>query len=205
MHRPTSTIEVTGHPRPPDGVVLCGGAGRRVGGRDKGLLTVGAIPAVAIAARLLRSSCGTVFISANRNLDRYRALALGPVLPDRRSGHPGPLAGLESVAAAMSSDRLLVMPCDLPELDGEVLPALLQTLDADGTADAVYAATAGRDHYLVAALRARALASVAAALDGRDRAVGSWLRGLRARRVLFEGAAAAGFGNRNTSDDWENA
>jgi molybdopterin-guanine dinucleotide biosynthesis protein A len=149
-----------------EGLLLCGGAGRRVGGLDKGLLPFAGTTAAEAVLAVLMPHCERVFISANRHLERYRDLAIGPVITDRRPGHAGPLAGLEAVAAATASDRLLVLPCDLPHLGRQVPETLLASLESDGDLDAVYASAAGRHHYLVAALRTRALATVGDALDG---------------------------------------
>ena len=140
------------HGKPaPAGLVLCGGAGRRVGGRDKGLLTVNGTPAVVLAA------------------------------------------------------RLLLLPCDMPLLDVTVPGTLLAALDADERIDAVYASAWGRDHYLVAGLRARAAQRAAEALDRGEHAVRHWLNGLATRRVDFAGVAATGFSNRNDSAAWDSA
>ena len=194
------------HGKPaPAGLVLCGGAGRRVGGRDKGLLTVNGTPAVVLAARLLAAHCHPVIVSANRHLDCYRELGIGPVVRDRRAGHAGPLAGVEAAAAVMQSDRLLLLPCDMPLLDVTVPGTLLAALDADERIDAVYASAWGRDHYLVAGLRARAAQRAAEALDRGEHAVRHWLNGLATRRVDFAGVAATGFSNRNDSAAWGSA
>jgi molybdopterin-guanine dinucleotide biosynthesis protein A len=61
-------------PRPDliTGLVLAGGAGRRHGGADKGLLLLQGEPLVAHAARRLAPQVAEVLISANRHLPSYR-------------------------------------------------------------------------------------------------------------------------------------
>lgn len=187
----------------PEGLILCGGAGSRVDGRDKGLLDAGdGEPAVLHAARLLRPLCSRVFVSANRNRRRYAALAIGPVLVDLREDFAGPLAGLEAAAAVMKSDRLLLLPCDLPDLSPQVPRVLLSRLAVAANCDAVYARAAGHGHYLVACLRRRAVATAGAALDQGRGAVRGWLASLEAEAVDFSGDVAATFVNRNRPVDW---
>ena len=184
-----------------EGLVLCGGAGRRAGGRDKGLLKYAGEPMVSRVARILRPLCTRILISANRHREDYLRLSLGPVVGDRRPGFAGPLAGLEAVEARLRGARLLVLPCDLPLVDAAVVRRLLETLQAAPELDAVYARTADREHYLCAALQRRALASLPACLDRGQRSVRSWLATLHTRSELFTGAQAASLKNFNAGVD----
>jgi molybdopterin-guanine dinucleotide biosynthesis protein A len=186
----------------PDGLVLAGGRGRRLGGADKGLQPFHGEAVATHALRALGQRCGHVFISANRNLAAYRALGATEVLQDLRPAYPGPLAGLEAVRGALHSDRLLVLPCDMPLVALRILDRLRETLDADPGLDAVFAATDRRDHFLVSALRCRALCSVSACLDQGTHSVRAWLEGLAVRREVFHGEDAATMLNLNTPGDW---
>ena len=96
-----------------EGLILCGGAGTRIGGEEKGLREFRGRPAVAVAATVLAPLCHVVHISANRNLDAYAALDLGPVRRDLRDGFQGPLAGVESLIPHVRSEVLLLLPCDI--------------------------------------------------------------------------------------------
>ena len=58
------------------GVILAGGEGRRMGGQDKGWITLRDKPLVEWVLERLQPQVETVIISANRNLDRYRALSV---------------------------------------------------------------------------------------------------------------------------------
>ena len=185
-----------------EGLVLCGGAGTRVGGRDKGLIEVDGEAAALHAARLLRPICTQVFLSANRNRRRYEALAIGPVIADLREGFAGPLAGLEAVATVMNGERLLLLPCDLPDLSPEVPEKLLAKLDGDESCRAVYARAGSDAHYLVACLRRNAVVTAGAALDQGRAAVRDWLACLGAEAVDFSGGVASTFVNRNRPADW---
>jgi molybdopterin-guanine dinucleotide biosynthesis protein A len=95
-------------------VVLAGGRGRRMEGRDKGLVPLWGKPlAVQVIARVL-PQVDKVLISANRNLEDYRAMGM-PVIADAGNGEfRGPLAGIAAAMGASESAQLLVVPCDAP-------------------------------------------------------------------------------------------
>lgn len=104
------------------GIVLAGGAGRRVGGQDKGLLPLHGRPLIERVLAALRPQCDQVLIVANRNRDEY--IRYAPVIADQSGGHPGPLAGI-AAALALLAERappaypgyrwLLTAPVDCPD------------------------------------------------------------------------------------------
>tara|TARA_A100001391_G_scaffold133052_2_gene92072 strand:- start:1214 stop:1768 length:555 start_codon:yes stop_codon:yes gene_type:complete len=108
-------------------LILAGGEGRRMGGRDKGLVEVDGQPLV---DHLLAAVAppGPVVISANRNLDAYRRRA-GTVVPDRRDDYCGPMAGLEAGLAACGDGPVLCLPCDLLAPPAALPGLLLEGLD----------------------------------------------------------------------------
>jgi molybdopterin-guanine dinucleotide biosynthesis protein A len=70
------------------GLILAGGRGRRLGGIDKGLLDLNGEPLVQRVAQRLAGQVGRPLLSANRNLDRYRALGFAPLTDDPRARVP---------------------------------------------------------------------------------------------------------------------
>ncbi len=185
-----------------EGLILCGGTGSRLGGRDKGLIPYAGRTAVECVAETLRPLCSRLLISANRNLERYEALGIGTVFADRRDGFQGPLAALEAAAGHSQAPLLLVLPCDIPEVSTDLVGRLLEALTADPQCDVVHAATGSDSHYLCAALRSACLAGVSARLDRGERAVRHWLAGLQVQRQLFTGRHAAELRNLNQPQDW---
>jgi molybdopterin-guanine dinucleotide biosynthesis protein A len=190
-------------PLPPDGLVLCGGLGRRLGGLDKGLLPVGPHSAAEHALHLLRPLCRRLYISANRHHAFYEELDDSTLVADRRTGFPGPLAALEALQGHPLAPTLLVLPCDMPLLDRRVLHLLLQRLEDDAALDLVHARGGGRDHYLCAALRTRCLAGAAAHLDRRSHSVRGWLESLNVAPLETPTGLLDGLRNFNHREDWE--
>lgn len=186
-------------------MVLCGGAGRRMGGKDKGLIDIHGRPAVARALDLLTPVCDTCFISANRNAQRYAKLGIGKVIGDLRPGFQGPLAGIEAILPALGDtpaiETLLLLPCDLPLLSAEVPKQLLEELTARPDKDIIYAQTGSQAHYLCAAVRTKVLANLAEHLDQGDRAVHRWYARCSSAALEFSGDLAKGFVNLNRAED----
>jgi molybdopterin-guanine dinucleotide biosynthesis protein A len=158
------------------GLVLAGGAGRRVGGADKGLLCWEGEPLAAQVVQRLRGEVTTVLISCNRNQAYYATLA-DRIVADQRPGFAGPLAGIEAAVAVLDSEFLLISPCDAPRLPRDLGARLLAALNKAGAdTDISYAHDGERGHYLCAMLRTRILDSLTPELDSGTRAVRDWYR-----------------------------
>lgn len=104
-------------------LLLAGGRGQRMGGRDKGLLEWRGEPLIAHLHRVVRPLTDDLIISCNRNQARYAVYA-DRLVTDAEEGFPGPLAGIRAGLAAMRHDTLLVLPCDAPKVDAGLLLAL---------------------------------------------------------------------------------
>lgn len=107
-------------------LLLAGGRGQRMGGRDKGLLEWCGRPLVAHLHALIRPLTDDLIISCNRNLDRYATYA-DRLVQDDSADFPGPLAGIRAGLLAARHSWLLVLPCDSPRLDAELLRNMRQT------------------------------------------------------------------------------
>lgn len=198
---PPATADVTG-------VVLAGGRARRMQARDgdpadvdKGLLVLAGRTLVAHVLDRFAPQVGRLFVSANRNLDAYRASG-HPVLPDPVGGFPGPLAGWLAAMDAATSDWIASAPCDAPLLPADLVAELLAAAVAAG-APAAFArcgTSADRsDHPVFAVIRRDRSAALRAYLDGGGRRVGEWLARIGAVPALFPEPRA--FTNVNTPDE----
>jgi molybdenum cofactor guanylyltransferase len=105
-------------------LLLAGGRGQRMGGQDKGLLEWCGQPLIAHLHALTRPLSDDLIISCNRNAERYQAYA-DRVVEDAESDFPGPLAGIRAGLALARHAQVLVLPCDSPCLDMELLERLL--------------------------------------------------------------------------------
>ena len=99
------------------GVILAGGASRRMG-RNKALLEMEGRPLISIVAGRLRAVTDEVIICAD-DTGRYEAFA-DRCVPDVYRGI-GPLGGLHAGLAAARHELVAVVGCDMPFLKPEVL------------------------------------------------------------------------------------
>jgi len=113
------------------GVILCGGRGSRVGGRDKGLIPVAGRPLIEHVLERVQPQVERVIINANRSLDAYRAYGL-PVIPDLGPGFLGPLAGILASMDDCRTPWLFCAPCDAPEIPRNLVARLHDTATAQG-------------------------------------------------------------------------
>ncbi len=103
-------------------VVLAGGAGRRMGGQDKGFVSWSGAPLVHNALQRV-AGLPQVLISANRSIERYRALGHA-VVTDEDDGFAGPLAGLRAAFRCASYPWVLSVPVDTPCLPMDLVARL---------------------------------------------------------------------------------
>ena len=125
------------------GVVLTGGASRRMG-TDKALVEVdGVAMAFRVAAALAEGGCDPVVCQGG---DAESLAALGmTVLVDTRPGG-GPVAGILDALSAAGAGSVVVCACDLPWLDGTTVKDLIAVADARPDADVVVACDAAGPH-----------------------------------------------------------
>ena len=112
------------HP-PLTGLILAGGQGSRMGGRDKGLVPYRGRLLVDHVIGRVASQVDELLISANRNIDDY-ARRGHKVLADTLPGFQGPLAGVLAGLQAASNEWVLTVPCDMPHLPEDLVRRLLE-------------------------------------------------------------------------------
>lgn len=168
-----------------------------MGGADKGLLVFKGKPlAIHVAERLAPQVDGLV-ISANRNLDAYRAYGY-PVLTDNVSERLGPLAGLQAGLARCTTPWLVACPCDCPTLPEDLVARLLAAAEARAAALAV-AVVAGRMQPTFQLCHRKILPALDRYLAAGGRKVGAWCKEQGAVEVVFENPHA--FANFNRPED----
>ncbi len=118
-------------------LLLCGGAGSRLGGIDKPLQALAGRPLIERVLERVAPQAGEILISANRNLAQYAAYGLR-VVADGAYPDCGPLAGLAAGLAAARSDDLLCVPGDAPLLPDD-LAVRLDLARQTGHAEIAYA------------------------------------------------------------------
>ena len=177
--------------------ILAGGAGTRLGGRDKGLVALAGKPLVAHVMESVKGQSRQVLICINRNAEQYAAFAT--VCTDRINGFHGPLAGIDAALAVCATPWLLTVPVDCPQPPANLARRLH---DAAHAADAqVAVAHDGNRRQPLFAIYRRELAADAVKALSNDLAVWRWQDLNGAVEVDFSDVAQA-FLNLNIEDDF---
>ena len=100
------------------GLILAGGEGRRMAGRDKGLISLVQKPLVEYAIECIAPLVDDLTISCNRNRELYQGYQLDCIFDNKMDkqadknseSSQGPMAGLVAGLQHAKHDWLLVMP-----------------------------------------------------------------------------------------------
>ncbi|BDM23157.1 MULTISPECIES: molybdenum cofactor guanylyltransferase MobA [Pseudomonas] len=106
-------------------LILAGGRGQRMGGRDKGLLEWRGEPLVAHIQRTVRPLSDDLVISCNRNQQAYKAYA-DQLVGDAEADFPGPLAGVIAGLQVARHEWVVLLACDAPLVDKVLIDSLRQ-------------------------------------------------------------------------------
>ena len=180
-------------------LILAGGKGRRMGGRDKGLLPFGDGLLVGQVLSAVLPQVGGVMINANRHQAEYAQLGY-PVVADTLSGFQGPLAGFLVGLEQLQTEYLLTLPCDGPIVVADLAPRLADGLDEAG-ADIAVAHDGRRLQPVYALLHRRVLPDLCAALAEGERKIDRWFPRQRFVTVDFSHIPEQ-FRNINTPEDY---
>ncbi|WP_170562634.1 molybdenum cofactor guanylyltransferase MobA [Ruegeria atlantica] len=128
----------------PLGVILAGGLATRMGGGDKGLLTIGKQSLLSHVIDRLNPQVGGLALNANGDPKRFANLNL-PILPDTIEGFAGPLAGVLAGldwAAEQGAESIVTAAADTPFFPRDLAARLMQA--AEGQVHPLVLATTPR-------------------------------------------------------------
>lgn len=108
-------------------IILAGGEGKRVGGRDKGLIDFWGKPLIQHVLDIVAPQTDEIIISANRNIKNYERYGYR-IISDTCEQHHGPLAGIAACLPSCKNDWVLVVPCDMPSLPGNIVLTLAENM-----------------------------------------------------------------------------
>ncbi len=200
----------------PLGVILAGGLATRMGGGDKGLLSLGGQSLMARVIDRLSPQVRQIALNANGDGARFDDFGL-PVIPDSIEGFAGPLAGVLTGldwAAEQGAAAIVTAAADTPFFPHDLVARLVAA--SDGQSHPLVLATTPKsgDEVLKSGGKGRVnrhptfgLWPVAlrddlrAALTGGLRKVVLWTDQHGGREALFEAEPFDPFFNVNTPDD----
>ncbi len=118
------------------GVILAGGQGKRMGGKDKGLISFADKPLIQSVIDKLLPQVEHIIINANRNTSDYESFGY-PVVSDAMNNFQGPLAGFMAAMECVTTKYIVFVPCDGPMLSDELVNRLARQLLEDNADIAV--------------------------------------------------------------------
>lgn len=178
------------------GMILAGGEGRRMGGRDKGLEPFAGLPLIAHVIQRFDGRVAELLINANRNSDAYELFA-DRVIEDAEGGFKGPLMGIYSGLRAAKTPWLLVAPCDSPALPEDLVARMVAGI---GEHDIGVAFDGERLHPVVALIRTTLADDLATTLGDGERKIDRWYARHAWCRVDMSDCPDA-FANLNTEEE----
>ena len=105
-------------------IILAGGLGRRLNGKNKGLIPLAGKTLIEHVIERLRPQTQNIIINANQDLDQYQSTQL-PIVKDKFKNNQGPLAGILSCRDQIKTELVLTVPCDSPRLPENLLNIML--------------------------------------------------------------------------------
>lgn len=123
-------------------------------------------------------------ILISRNAPNPQETGLAHLLiRDEMPDYQGPLSGIASCIRHITTDKVLVLPCDVPLLPSDLVPRLIRNLSNH---DIAVATSSGRIQPLVFSAKSQTLISISAYLDSGRRSVRGWLSSICFTKENFD-------------------
>ena len=201
-------VRTGGHPMmtEPVGVILAGGKATRMGGGDKGLLSLGSASILGHVIDRLAPQVTALALNANGNPKRFAAFGL-PVLPDASDDFAGPLAGVLAGmdwAAGQGAECLVTAAADTPFFPCDLVPRL-HLAAQEQSRPIILARTANGRHPTFGLWPVALRADLRQALSNGVRKVVAWTDRHGTGHADFPTGPIDPFFNVNTPDDLERA
>ena len=183
---------------PISAIILAGGRATRMGGVDKGLVTLQNKPLIQHVVERLKPQVDEIFINANREIETYLKFGYR-VLQDETDEFLGPLAGFNMGLQHAKYEYVLTVPCDSPLLPLDLTKRLLHSM-TEALADIAVASSDENAHPVFCLMKKSVLPSLIEFLEAGERKVSAWQKSLNYIEVDFSDNSDA-FINLNTFDD----
>jgi molybdopterin-guanine dinucleotide biosynthesis protein A len=183
------------------GLILAGGASRRMRGTEKAFLTVGGISMLARIVQSLDSQCTPVLLSTGGDPEPFSSQGLTVISDTRSRGPMLALAeALDQIAQAGSgATHVLSVPCDTPFLPSDLCARLAAALAPDSFA--ACASSNGRLHPVIGLWPLAARRTLQEAAANGKLSFHAALEGQKIARVEWQTQPRDPFFNVNTPED----
>ena len=179
-------------------IILSGGRATRMGGVDKGLISLQNKPLISHVISRLQPQADEILINANREIAQYQTFGF-KVLQDENQDFSGPLAGILLGLKHAKHELVLAVPCDSPLLPLDLVARLFNGMSVSRV-DIAVASSDGNAHPVFCLMKKSVLPSLIAFLDAGERKVSAWQKSQQYIEVDFSDCSDA-FVNLNTMQD----
>lgn len=181
-------------------IILAGGAGSRLGGIDKAWAVWRGRPLVEHVIERIRPQVGSIVVSANRHVDRYRHLNVA-VVRDLTGEFSGPLAGVRAAWAQCPTPWVMIVPVDAPQIAENFVSCLAEVAQRCPDERTVVACDASGPQPLFCLMHRNDYPALLRYWLHGGRSMLDWLDTIGAIHCRMD-AAAGSFQNLNTWDDF---
>ena len=122
-------------------VILAGGKGKRMGGKEKGLINLLDRPLISYVLEKVSGKAAPIALNINTNFEKFKNFGY-EILEDPLKGHLGPLVGILASlnwAKNIKQKWVLTLPCDTPFLPQNLIESLLKVKNENPDLDLVIA------------------------------------------------------------------
>ena len=133
-------------------VILAGGKGKRMGGKEKGLINLLDRPLISYVLEKVSGKAAPIALNINTNFEKFKNFGY-EILEDPLKGHLGPLVGILASlnwAKNIKQKWVLTLPCDTPFLPQNLIESLLKVKNENPDVDLVVAKSRGFNHPVIA-------------------------------------------------------
>jgi molybdopterin-guanine dinucleotide biosynthesis protein len=169
-------------------VILAGGKGRRMGGKEKALIPLLDRPLLSYVLESVSGQVAPIALNINTNFEKFSKFGY-PIIEDPIKGHLGPLAGILASlnwAQEIDKDWVMTLPCDTPFLPKNIAQRMIEAKKGELDIDLVVARSRGFNHPVVALWKSNLNSKLKNALDDGIRKIDLFTSKLKIAYVDFD-------------------
>ena len=169
-------------------VILAGGKGRRMGGKDKALIPLLDRPLLSYVLESISGHVAPIALNINTNLDKFSEFGY-EIIEDPIKGHLGPLAGILASlnwARKLNQKWVMTLPCDTPFLPKNIVKEIIKLKNKELDVDLVVAQSKGYNHPVIALWKSDLNLKLEKALNEGIRKIDIFTSSLKVAYVDFD-------------------
>jgi molybdopterin-guanine dinucleotide biosynthesis protein len=169
-------------------VILAGGKGRRMGGKEKALIPLLDRPLLSYVLESISGYVAPIALNINTNLNKFSEFGY-EIIEDPIKGHLGPLAGILASlnwARKLNQKWVMTLPCDTPFLPKNITKEMIKLKNKELDIDLIVAQSKGYNHPVIALWKSDLNLKLEKALNEGIRKIDIFTSNLKVAYVDFD-------------------